>query len=291
MTSPHPIVPREKLNFDLEGDIPRHWFAGDPFKSRFFDAMSTLFPEGEKYFMASVRAYKDDIQDPKLAEEVRLFIRQEAQHGMIHMRYNERLGRQGFDIDKNQRILKFLFHKFAPALAPRIQRLTDSAATEHLTAILAHCLFTDKHVMAGADPRVRAMYAWHSIEEVEHKAVIYDVLVKVAKPAYLRRAPAILGVSFGFNLYSLIVTNALLKLDGFGRWQRLKMMSKGWWWLFKPAADGLYWPVRGLWAQYFKRDFHPWQMAEDESYKVWLDAFEKTGDPIAAGEAVYAAAQ
>jgi uncharacterized protein len=116
------------------------------------------------------------------------------------------------------------------------------------------------------------------------------VLIKVAKPAYLRRAPAILGVSFGFNLYSLIVTNLMLKMDGYSLWQRMKIMSKGWWWLFKPTADGLYWPIKGLWAQYFKPDFHPWQMAEDDSYKVWLEAFEKTRDPIAAGEALYAAA-
>src|SRR5690606_32376364 len=40
-TTPSLLPPREGLDFDLEGDIPRHWFAGDAFKTRFFDAMST----------------------------------------------------------------------------------------------------------------------------------------------------------------------------------------------------------------------------------------------------------
>ena len=37
MTHPvaqHPIVPREKLNFGLDGDIPKYWFEGDPFLGR-----------------------------------------------------------------------------------------------------------------------------------------------------------------------------------------------------------------------------------------------------------------
>ena len=41
------IVQRKGPSFGLDDpDLPRYWFAGDPFKSRFFDAMSLLFPEG-----------------------------------------------------------------------------------------------------------------------------------------------------------------------------------------------------------------------------------------------------
>lgn len=30
--TPPPIIPREKLRFGLDGDIPRFWLDGDPFK-------------------------------------------------------------------------------------------------------------------------------------------------------------------------------------------------------------------------------------------------------------------
>ena len=53
--TPPPIVPREKLDFGLDGDIPKFWLDNDPFKTRFFDAMSTLFPVGEKFFITCVR--------------------------------------------------------------------------------------------------------------------------------------------------------------------------------------------------------------------------------------------
>jgi hypothetical protein len=32
-TAQHPIIPRERLNFGLDGDIDKYWFGGDPFKS------------------------------------------------------------------------------------------------------------------------------------------------------------------------------------------------------------------------------------------------------------------
>lgn len=285
----NPIIPREKLDFGLDGDIPRHWFGGDPFKSRFFDAMSTIFPEGERFFIMCVRDWRDQVTDPELAQEVKDFIRQEGQHGIVHTRYNERLKEQGINVDKLERVMRFLFEKVGRKFAPKIQNLADTAATEHLTAIMAQCLFTNKDVMANADPRVRAMYAWHAMEEVEHKAVAFDVLQRVAKCSYLRRAVSIFGVTFGFNLYALIVTNLMLKVDGFSAWRRMGLMAKGWWWMFGPG--GLYMPIVGHYLAYLRPDFHPWHSGQIHSYEAWRQTLDTTGDPILAGEVVYAAAR
>ena len=82
MNHPQQIVPREKLDFGLDGDIPKYWFGGDAFKSRFFDAMSTIFPEGERYFISCVRDYRDQVTDPKLLQDIKDFMRQEGQHGL-----------------------------------------------------------------------------------------------------------------------------------------------------------------------------------------------------------------
>ena len=288
MDSPHPIIPREKLDFGFEGDIPRHWLGGDPFKSRLFDAMSTLFPEGERFFICSVRDWRDQVSDPALLRDIKDFIRQEGQHGIVHTRYNDRLKAQGINVDWLEGKLRFLLGTVARKFAPKIQNLADTAATEHLTAIMAECLFTSKEVMSQADPRVRAMYAWHAMEEVEHKAVAYDVLQKVAKCSYLRRVTSLLGVTFGFNVYSLFVTSYMLKVDGYSFWQRAKLMTKGVWWMFKPG--GLYMPIMGQYLDYFRRDFHPWQSPHMPSYALWRETFESTGDAVLAGEVVYSAA-
>lgn len=58
------IQPR-KPRFDLS-DVPVFWNDGDPVLTRFFDALSIHFPDGERFFIQSVRNYQDLVTDPKL---------------------------------------------------------------------------------------------------------------------------------------------------------------------------------------------------------------------------------
>ena len=132
------IVPRKGLDFHLrEDDIPKYWFANDPFKTRFFDAMSLLFPEGEKFFIQCVRDYKDQVTDPKLLEEIRDFTFQEGQHSMVHIEFNNRVARQGVAVPEIMAYQK----KFMAAIRRRLPRqytLGMTAAAEHMTALMAH---------------------------------------------------------------------------------------------------------------------------------------------------------
>jgi predicted metal-dependent hydrolase len=282
------IVPREKLDFDLQGDIPKYWFGSDPFKTRFFDAMSTIFPEGERFFISCVRDFRDQVTDPKLKEEIRDFIRQEGQHGMIHDQFNQRLRAQGIDVDMLERIDRFMLFGLLRKYNSAKFTLAVTAASEHMTAIMAHSFCNRREVMEQADRRMRAMYTWHAMEEVEHKAVAFDVMQKVAGVGYLRRMAGMIHVSIGFPLHVFLVTRYMLKLDGHRWWKRPAIWARGLWWLYKPG--GLFSSVLGHYLAYFKPGFHPWQDGQMASYRVWLEAFQRTGDPVAAGEAVQASA-
>jgi len=279
------IVPREKLDFDLEGDIPKYWFGGDAFKTRFFDAMSTIFPEGERYFISCVRDYRDQITDPQLLADVKDFMRQEGQHGIVHTRYNERLKAQGIDVDMLETTQRNLAI-WARKTFPPVVTLADTAAAEHLTATMAEALCEDPAVLGQADHRMRAMYAWHAMEEMEHKAVAFDVLQKVAKAGYLRRTFALVMVTFLFNTNVFLSLRHMLKADGFGRWQRAKMYANGLWWLL--GVGGLYTRMIPSYLTYFRPGFHPWDTGVVPSYRTWLDHFNRTGDALQAGEALWA---
>ena len=282
----YPIVPRQNLDFDLDGDIPRFWFDNDPFKSRFFDAMSTLFPEGEKFFISCVRDYRDRITDPELTQQVADFTRQEGQHGMVHTRFNDRLQQQGVRVDLILEKQKSIMFGFFRKHFSRKFTLAQTAAAEHMTAIMAHGFFEDPQLQK-ADPRVRAMYAWHAVEEIEHKAVAFDVMQKIAKVGYFTRVLAMLQVSMSFPLHVFMIMRRMFRVDGFSFGQRAGIWLRGLWWLYKPG--GLYAPVIGHYLAYYKPGFHPWQHGQLESNGRWLEAYARTGDPIAAGNAVYVA--
>lgn len=281
------IVPRTKLDFDLQGDIPKFWFGGDAFKTRFFDAMSTMFPEGERFFINCVRDFRDQVTDPELQQEIKDFIRQEGQHGIVHNQFNDRLRAQGIDVDAIERLERRFFDGYLRKWIPKKHTLALTAASEHMTAIMAHSFFERKEVLEAADPRMRAMYAWHAMEEVEHKAVAFDVMQKIAKVWYPRRILAMIEVSISFPIHTFLILNYMLKKDGFGFFQRAKMWASGLWWLYKPG--GLFSSVIGHYAAYYKPGFHPWDTGQMDSYQIWLDTLNHTGDPILAGQALHAA--
>lgn len=281
------IVPREKLDFGLDGDIPKYWFDNDPFKTRLFDAMSTLFPEGEKYFIACVRDFKEKTTDPELQQQVRDFTRQEGQHGMVHTQFNNRLVKQGIDVPRLlNRQNEIMFGVFRRYLS-RKYTLAQTAAAEHMTAIMAHSFTERRELMENADHRIRAMYAWHAMEEIEHKGVAYDVMQKVAKVGYFTRVMAMLHTSFGLPLHTFLIMAYMLRVDGFGFWQRAGIWLRGLWWLYRPG--GLYMPLMGHYLAWYLPGYHPWKTGQMLSYKRWLAAFNNTGNPIAAGDELYIA--
>ncbi len=278
-----PIQPREKLDFGLDGDIPRHWAGGDIFKTRFFDAMSTTFPIGERYFITSCRAFRDQIQDPKLLAEVRDFIRQEGQHGMVHGKFNDMLTRQGIDLEfiegEIARHVKFFNDNFSKEF-----NLAVTAAFEHLTAMMCSTFIEREDIIGDWDHRIRAMYTWHAIEEVEHKAVCFDVMQKVAKVGYFKRVAAMLLVSVMFPLGIMRIMNRMFQADKLSLWQQAKTWAKGLWWMHKPG--GAFLPAVGFYLAYFKPGFHPWQHPEMTHYDLWVNTLETSGSPIAASEAL-----
>ena len=280
------ITPRKGPDFGLDGDIPKYWFGGDAFKTRFFDAMSILFPEGEKFFIACVRDYRDQITDPKLQAEVKDFIYQEGQHGMVHTQFNNRLKAQGIAVDHILEHQKHIMFNVFRKRLPKTFTLGQTAAAEHMTALMAHGFFSTG-LFESADPRIRAMYAWHAVEEIEHKAVAFDVLQKVAKGGYWSRVLSMLQVSLTFPLHVFLIMAHMFKVDGLGFRERAGIWLRGLWWLY--GWGGLYPRLIPAYLVYFKPGFHPWKHGDMDTYERWVRAYEGSNrDAIAASDEVIA---
>lgn len=279
----HPIHVRTQLNFHLD-DVPRYWFGGDAYATRFFDSICMLFPVGERSFISSIRPFRDQITDPALAEAVADFCQQEGQHGIQHSLYNDILIKQGTPA---QEIIK----QFSAWLEHRQMhqqqdiRLAITAALEHMTALMAEALFRSPDTMAKAHPNMRALLAWHSIEEMEHRAVAFDVLTKVVKISYRKRILAMSIIFPQFWRNALVHTDKMLAGDGFSRLERLNMARKTLPLFF--GRHGILTRVLPEFRQYFRTDFHPNDIPMLEHYPNWLAEYNRSGDPIKAAEMMY----
>ena len=81
---------RRDLDFNFDPSlVPRDWCNGDEFTTTFMNALSLLFPEGEQFFVESVKHMQARITSPELQRRVAGFIGQEAMHGREHRAFNE----------------------------------------------------------------------------------------------------------------------------------------------------------------------------------------------------------
>jgi len=191
-------------------DVPRYWLWGSARATALANALNLVFPAGERFFIRSVRHYLDRVQDdPRLVEEVRRFMGQEVRHGMEHERFFEALEAQGYEIRSFlEWYERIAFEKLEPAFAPAIN-LAVTVALEHFTAMFAERALTRDVLIQHAHPVMRDLLSWHACEELEHKAVAFDVLQKV-DPRYAVRIAGLAAAAGAFVFFWMAGARHLL---------------------------------------------------------------------------------
>jgi len=172
--------------FPTEG-MPRYFASGDPVMSHAVAMLSAMFPPGEDFFVRSVRAYRDEITDAHLREQVKGFIGQEAMHGRGHREFNDRLAAMGYPTTGLEKVVDRSL-RIRERIQGRRANLAVTAALEHYTATFAETLMASEEAQQLFDvPAVRSLLLWHALEESEHKAVAFDVYQHVGGGERLRR--------------------------------------------------------------------------------------------------------
>jgi len=258
------INPRHPT-FDLAECLSRNWHGGDPFRTAFFNALSLTFPKGEKFFIDSVRAFQRDVTDPKLSQEIRGFIGQEAIHSREHKQMNDMLARErGFDVGKIDARLD-RDTQWAMDNLSAITRLGFTAATEHITAILGHQLLTNPAWLYGADPRMAALWRWHAVEEIEHKAVAFDTYLACGGSRKALRTGLRVET---WSLFNHVRAGIYLMLKKDGLHLKPRVWIDGWKWLF--GKDGILRQAIPAWREFMRDDFHPWNTNNRALIERWV---------------------
>ena len=161
-------------------NLPKYFAAdGDIVMSHILTVLSSAFPDGEDYFVRSVEAVRDRIDDPQLRGDVEGFIGQESMHGREHRALNTRLAELGYLTGAMGSYVRKTY-TLRKLIQTKKFNLAVTAALEHYTATLAETLLTDPRARAMiGDDGVRYLLMWHALEESEHKAVAFDVYKQV----------------------------------------------------------------------------------------------------------------
>ena len=245
-------IPIRRLAQSLSPDIPRHWYGGDAFATHFLNALSSTFPFGEAFFVRSVLHYREQIADPGLLDEIRGFAGQEGQHSRVHEQHVEILIAQGYTALETRNRFVDRITRWHNRRTPKLS-LSMTAGLEHLTALLARRILSEPELRTGQmHPEMARLWRWHALEEAEHKAVAFDVLMQVA-PSHLLRVVMMVSNTFGLAIETLDRMVYMLWKDGL--LFKAATWSGGWRFLFGERGF-----LRGMGADYrawYRRDFHP----------------------------------
>ena len=248
------ITPRN-LRFGREEKRGRWWLGGDPVASAWHNSLSLTFPQGEAFFIDSVRRFRDQVP-PKLAEQIDDFVKQEAYHTREHVAFNNQVADAGYDTEAMDDWIRMRLGETRDQHP--VAQLCVTVALEHFTAIFAHQMLKNPHFFAGASDEARRMWLWHAIEEVEHKAVAFDTYLHVTrelKPRrrWMIRSLVFWNVSRNFVRFRSRDALALLRQDGI---QGPRAWARLFWYLV--GKPGVLRKVFPMWLSYFRPGFHPW---------------------------------
>lgn len=274
--------PVRRMNFDFD-NVPEYWMNGSAGLTHFMTALSALFPAGEKFFIDSVRAVRNHpaIKDNQaLQKEISAFIGQEAMHTQEHVGFNASAQKYGHDVasldaktDTVIQTTRKLFAKVAKPLGitQEMVDLTATTALEHFTATIASELLRNQHIQdLMTDKTMATLWAWHAIEENEHKAVAYDVFEGVfgrgIKAYALRTGSLTLAMVILFITQSYFLARLLNEDKQFNRES------------LKDIYNYAYTPSKGIitgmgkeMLAYFRPGFHPNDLDTVSLLATWKD--------------------
>lgn len=253
---PHTIKVR-RMDFEFTPDIPDNYAADNPILSALLAALSGSFPAGERFFIDSVRHFMDEVHDPELRKRVRGFVGQEASHTKEHLNFNRFLDERGFFAKMIEERVEAGIGKLKEMSTPE-QCLAHTVALEHMTAFLASAILENPELLNRMHPTVAAFWAWHAIEEIEHRSVAFDVYKAVVDDEKLRRH-MMTRTTILFSLLNGYRTFLILKRRGtltdLPAWREAYTLMFG-----KKGALRRTWP---LFRAYYREDFHPDQHDND----------------------------
>ncbi len=163
-----------RMGFEFPEEIDPVFMPGDPEESYATIGLSLLLPHLEPYLIRTMKVARKQIHDPDLLQDLERFSAQEGQHYREHMRFNAALRLRKFPgLTALEAELSEDYQRFSRERPLRFN-LAYAEGFEALTTAFARFSFEERG-LGELDSPVADLIAWHTIEELEHRTVAFDV--------------------------------------------------------------------------------------------------------------------
>ncbi len=261
-----PAIKPRKMDFPFSDITEKYFFNNNSIITTYMAALSATFPPGEKGFIDSVRHYRDQITDPELQESIKGFIGQEGQHSYQHKEINKVLNDLGWFVHRIEKDLEKKIRDDKGRLDKR-DFLASTVGMEHITAIMAEYLLEHPHVLDPLPTSARELLLWHAVEEIEHKAVAFDVYDTCVGER--RRLHIVMGIQtvlflWQVGLYQLSLLRWAKKIPSIGDVVGAAKFFFG--------KEGLARNIVKPYLDYYRDDFHPWDNDNTALIDKWKES-------------------
>ncbi|ENX17461.1 hypothetical protein F895_00600 [Acinetobacter sp. CIP 64.2] len=267
--------PVRRMNYEFQS-IPKYWCNNEPSFTHYFTGLSTLFPEGESYFVRSVRALRNQVKsNPQLDRDIGAFIGQEAMHSKEHHAFHISAQQYGLDPESLEKVTGIILKAIERTFSKKWNLLV-TVGLEHYTAVLVVEMMKNVNELM-TDTTIRNLWLWHSVEETEHKAVAYDMyeyLYGKGLDAYIPRIAifslSLLLITSFSNAYQVVLMSRDTQLLNLKSWAK-----------FAGFTVQTYRKLVPQFFSYYRRDFHPNDTDESDivaktKIKIGLSAEQST---------------
>jgi uncharacterized protein len=196
---------------DAVRSLRREDFQRHPVKNHFVNSLHIVVAHGERYMIANIRRVKAQLSG-ELRRQADWFVAQEAHHAAEHRRFSAHLEGLGYRTGRVERLCRAIGQRILPRIFGARVNMAITVAIEHWTACVAELVLGER-LLADLDPAARRLVEWHCWEELEHRAVAFDVFQAVSGSYAIRLFGLFIGVQL-IALLSLVGLVSFLAQDG-----------------------------------------------------------------------------
>lgn len=181
------LFPVRKPEIHFDESIKKYHIGNNAYKTFYFIAFHLMLPEGERFFIRSAQNFSSKIQNAKQRKQVMEFCGQEGNHSNTIQQYLNMLNFWGYPVERLQNKTRTFLNRVLKKFPKQFQ-LAFTVGTEHLTTSMVEALYeagtiNDKETCL----KIRFFWYYHALEELEHKAVAYDLFSEIYPRSYFLR--------------------------------------------------------------------------------------------------------